>query len=169
MTHSATMPPNPAAIRMGPAIRPAVSTMAPPSITGRSGTRSSRRGKVSAASIDPPPKAASAKATWLCPKPRSACTITTVLTITIAPAAATPRFSASKPRRRGVARYSRMPRVVRLQILRATAGAGLGNVTDTTSAAEARKPITVPPNSAGKLTSVSKAAASMGEIRFSKS
>ena len=56
------------------------------------------------ADIDPPPKQASPSATSLSVPPRMLRTRTTVFTITMAPAAATDRLSASKPLRRGVAR-----------------------------------------------------------------
>ena len=46
---------------------------------------------------------------------------------------------------------------------------GCGTTTDTTSAAEARKPMTVPPNSQWKPITLSNAAASMGLTRLSMS
>ena len=72
----------------------------------RSGNRSSRRGSMSAAAIEPPPKKASASATSPSVPPNVPFTRTTVLTNTIDPAAATARLSASKPRKRGVGRTS---------------------------------------------------------------
>lgn len=76
----------------------------PASIAARSGTSSRSFGRASAASIEPPPNAAKASAVsrWL--RPYSACTMTTVLTITMAPAAATAMLIARRPRSRGVAR-----------------------------------------------------------------
>jgi hypothetical protein len=50
-----------------------------------------------------------------------------------------------------------------------TAGVGCGSRTDRTSAAEARKPITVPPKSQWKPITVSNAAASVGLRRLSRS
>ena len=78
-------------------------------ITARSAMRSTRPGSANAAIIEPPPKQALflgwAIATYAIGVPPSALlTTTTVLTMTMAPAAATARFSASKPRSRGVAR-----------------------------------------------------------------
>ena len=69
-----------------------------------SGIRSSSRGSSNAAVMDPPPKKASAIATSLSVPVSSPRTMTTVLTITIAPAATTERLRASSPLKRGVAR-----------------------------------------------------------------
>jgi hypothetical protein len=46
---------------------------------------------------------------------------------------------------------------------------GLGRLTETTSAAEIRNPITVPAKRLWKLTTVRRAAASIGLIRLSRS
>ena len=73
-------------------------------ITARSDSRSSRSGSVRAAIMEPPPNRPRASATSVCGRFRRPCTITTVLTMTMAPAAATARFRASNPRRRGVDR-----------------------------------------------------------------
>ena len=83
---------------------PATINPMPPNMTRRSASFSNRRGKTSAATIEPAPKLASANATalWFSPKP--ACTMTTVLTNTMEPAAATAALTASSPRNLGVAR-----------------------------------------------------------------
>ena len=62
-----------------------------------------------------------------------------------------------------------MPRVVRSQMPRGAVGFGLGRRTVRTSAAESRKPRTVPPKRLWKLITVSSAAASIGLIRLSRS
>jgi hypothetical protein len=80
------------------------STLAEGSMTARSRIRSSSRGSRSAAAMDPPPKHASARATSLSVPPRISLTRTTVFTMTMAPAAAPDRLSASRPLSRGVAR-----------------------------------------------------------------
>jgi hypothetical protein len=79
-------------------------SIAPPIITARSATLSSTRGKNSAAAIDPAPKANNVQASADASSPSVPRTNTTELTSTIAPAAAAAMFSASSPRRRGVAR-----------------------------------------------------------------
>jgi hypothetical protein len=79
-------------------------TEAAASITVRSGSLSSKRGSSNAASIEPPPNAASVIATSRWPSPSAACTSTGVLTITIALAAAAASVTASSPRSRGVLR-----------------------------------------------------------------
>ena len=63
-------------------------------ITERSPRASSTRGKARAASIDPPPKTASAMATSASPRPNVVRASTTVFTMIMAPAAATARLSA---------------------------------------------------------------------------
>ena len=79
-------------------------------MTARFAIRTSTRGRSSSAIIDSPPKHASA--TSLSVPPNNPFTRTTVFTMTMAPAAATDRLSASRPLCRGVARYILMPRVV---------------------------------------------------------
>src|SRR5215213_3133889 len=90
--------------------------------------------------------------------------------MTIALAAAAASVTASKPRRRGVRRYIRIPQVVRRQMPPCGFEAReRGNETDTTSSAEQMKPRAVPENSQWKLMTVSKAAATAGLVRLSMS